>query len=77
MRNCRKKWWSNVLGERGFGYKNSVFHRIVPGYIVQGGDITTRDGNGQTSIYNRELFPDENFLVPHDSPGKIHEDFFQ
>ena len=56
------------LGERGYGYKNSVFHRIVPGYIVQGGDFTSRDGNGQMSIYGG-LFEDENFLVPHDSPG--------
>ena len=55
-------------GERGYGYKNSVFHRIVPGYIVQGGDFTSRDGNGQMSIYGG-LFEDENFLVPHDSPG--------
>ena len=29
-------------GERGYGYKNSVFHRIVPGYIVQGKVIYTR-----------------------------------
>ena len=29
-------------GERGYGYKNSVFHRIVPGYIVQGKAIYAR-----------------------------------
>ena len=59
-----------VLGERGYGYKDSVLHRIVPGYIVQGGDFTSRDGNGQMSIYGGGgLFEDENFLVPHDSPG--------
>ena len=57
-------------GERGEGYKNSVFHRIVPGYIVQGGDYTSRDGNGQKSIYG-EYFEDENFLIPHDSPGML------
>ena len=45
-----------------------MLHRIVPGYIVQGGDFTSRDGNGQMSIYGG-LFEDENFLVPHDSPG--------
>jgi cyclophilin family peptidyl-prolyl cis-trans isomerase len=44
-------------------------HRIVPGYIVQGGDFVSRDGNGQMSIYGK-TFPDENFLIPHDSPGK-------
>ena len=35
---------------------------------MQGGDFTSRDGNGQMSIYGG-LFEDENFLVPHDSPG--------
>ena len=58
------------VGERGYGYQNSVFHRIVPGYIVQGGDFTTGTGTGQKSIYSGgQLFEDENFLVPHDSPG--------
>ncbi len=62
---------SFFAGEKGYGYKGSVFHRIVPNFVVQGGDITTRDGNGQKSIYNNGgLFEDENFLVPHDSPGK-------
>ena len=61
---------AHVAGERGYGYKNSVFHRIVPGYIVQGGDFTTGTGTGQKSIYGGgQLFEDENFLVPHDSPG--------
>ena len=63
--------WRIFSGERGYGYKNSVFHRIVPGYIVQGGDFTTDGkGTGQRSIYGGgQLFEDENFLVPHDSPG--------
>ena len=38
------------------------------GHTMQGGDFTSRDGNGQMSIYGG-LFEDENFLVPHDSPG--------
>ena len=73
MKNCLKIipiFLFFFSGERGVGYKNSVFHRIVPGYIVQGGDYTTRDGNGQMSIYG-EYFPDENFLIPHDSPGML------
>ena len=73
LKNCLNKLFATFLffsGERGVGYKNSVFHRIVPGYIVQGGDYTTRDGNGQMSIYG-EYFPDENFLIPHDSPGML------
>ena len=36
--------------------------------LAKGGDFTSRDGNGQMSIYSG-LFEDENFLIPHDSPG--------
>jgi peptidyl-prolyl isomerase H (cyclophilin H) len=42
----------------------------LPGLIFQGGDIANGDGTGQISIYG-EKFPDENFLIPHDSPGNL------
>ncbi|NWU91300.1 RBP2 ligase, partial [Upupa epops] len=57
-------------GEKGFGFKNSPFHRIVTGFVCQGGDITKRDGTGGQSIYGT-AFEDENFEVKHTGPGLL------
>uniref|UniRef100_A0A452HA22 Peptidyl-prolyl cis-trans isomerase n=1 Tax=Gopherus agassizii TaxID=38772 RepID=A0A452HA22_9SAUR len=57
-------------GEKGFGFKNSIFHRIVPDFVCQGGDITRHDGTGGRSIYG-DAFEDENFEVKHTGPGLL------
>lgn len=64
-------------GERGFGrrgvplhYKGTRFHRIVPGLLVQAGDIVSNDGCSGESIYGR-YFDDECFVLPHDKPGVV------
>ena len=50
--------------------QHSTFHRLIRGFMVQGGDITAGDGTGGCSIYGPS-FPDENFLRPHTARGQL------
>eukprot|EP01096_Ripella_sp_DP13-Kostka_P004502 TRINITY_DN16819_c0_g1_i1.p1 TRINITY_DN16819_c0_g1~~TRINITY_DN16819_c0_g1_i1.p1 ORF type:complete len:198 (+),score=94.65 TRINITY_DN16819_c0_g1_i1:25-594(+) len=63
---------SLCTGEKGnaLHFQGSPFHRIIPYFMAQGGDITNQNGSGGSSIYG-ERFEDENFDIPHSEVGLL------
>ena len=65
-------------GEKGYGrntgkrlyFKDTIFHRIIPNFMIQGGDLSHLNGRGGESIYGGR-FDDEAFSYSHDRPGLL------
>lgn len=60
-----------ITHKMGFGYLRSKVHRIIPNFVIQGGDFTRGDGSGGYSIYGK-YFEDENLHeLKHDKRGVL------
>lgn len=51
--------------KNAFGYKNTIFHRVIKNFVLQGGDFERRDGTGGKTFDGKDHLADEDLTVPH------------
>ena len=69
-KNFRYLCSTGILNKNKPSYQDTVFHRVIKDFMIQGGDITRGDGTGGYSVYG-EQFDDENFNLTHNQPGML------
>lgn len=82
LSNCDQKGRKATVTQKDLCYKHTPIHRVIPNFLVQGGDYTHGDGTGGESIFDQPAFEDESFAVKHnrkyllnmanDGKGKPH-----
>jgi len=69
-KNFRYLCSTGLLNKSSPSYQETIMHRVIKDFMIQGGDITRGDGTGGYSIYG-EHFDDENFNLTHNQPGML------
>ena len=61
------EWTDPATGRPGEGplYKDVIFHRIIPGFMIQGGDPLGQGTGGPGYTFNDEIHPELNFGSPY------------